>query len=248
MLDEARASLSGFSAEPGRMGAIYNARAVICLAEGDPATALDVLRDVRDATLPSVPASTLVEAHLLAGLAQLDLGDRKAAAAAAEAALAAAEPDRLMFPFAITGAAELLDTATPSRNGSSRSSLRRRGPAARRAGSEPRSRAPTTTRRAQPERAPGAAVSADKPDAARHGARALRLGQHRQHAHPQHLFQARCARSLLCRQARSGAAASVNRALRKDPDAASEPQECRDHRRRPGRSRKPQARASSCSR
>ena len=110
MLDEARASLNGFSAEPGRMGAIYNARAVICLAEGDPATALDVLRDVRDATLPSVPGSTLVEAHLLAGLAQLDLGDRKAAAAAAEAALAAAEPDRLMFPFAITGAAELLDT------------------------------------------------------------------------------------------------------------------------------------------
>jgi LuxR family maltose regulon positive regulatory protein len=39
----------------------------------------------------------------------LDLGDRNAAAAAAEAALAAAEPDRLMFPFAMAGAAELLD-------------------------------------------------------------------------------------------------------------------------------------------
>ena len=37
------------------------------------------------------------------------LGDRNAAAAAAEAALAAAEPDRLIFPFAMTGAAELLD-------------------------------------------------------------------------------------------------------------------------------------------
>ena len=37
------------------------------------------------------------------------LGDRNAAAAAAEAALAAAEPDRLIFPFAITDAAELLD-------------------------------------------------------------------------------------------------------------------------------------------
>ncbi len=109
MLDEARASLSGFSAEPERMGAIYNARAVICLAEGDPATALDVLQDVRDATRPSVPGSTLVEAHLLAGIAHLHLGERNAAAVAAEAALAAAEPDRLMFPFAITGAAELLD-------------------------------------------------------------------------------------------------------------------------------------------
>ncbi len=92
-----------------RMGAIYNARAVICLAEGDPAAALDVLRDVRDATPPVVPAFTLVEAHLLAGIAHLYLGDRNAAAAAAEAALAAAEPDRLMFPFAMTEAAELLD-------------------------------------------------------------------------------------------------------------------------------------------
>jgi LuxR family maltose regulon positive regulatory protein len=83
---------------------------VICLAEGDPDRALEGLRAVRNATPPLVPGSTLVEAHLLAGLAQLDLGDRKAAAAAAEAALAAAEPDRLMFPFALTGAAELLDT------------------------------------------------------------------------------------------------------------------------------------------
>ena len=86
-----------------------NAHAVICLADGDPAAALDVLRDVRDITLPGVPAFTLVEAHLLAGIAHLALGDRSAAAAAAEAALAAAEPDRLIFPFVMTGAAELLD-------------------------------------------------------------------------------------------------------------------------------------------
>ena len=109
MPDEARATLTGFSAEPERMGAIYNARAVICLAEEDPAAALDVLRDVRDVTPPVGPAFTLVEAHLLAGIAHLHLGDRNAAAAAAEAALAAAEPDRLIFPFAMTEAAELLD-------------------------------------------------------------------------------------------------------------------------------------------
>jgi LuxR family maltose regulon positive regulatory protein len=109
MPDEARATLTGFSAEPAQMGAIDNARAVICMAEGDPATALDVLRDVRDITLPLVPAFTLVEAHLLAGIAHLHLGDRNAAAAAAEAALAAAEPDRLILSFAMTGAAELLD-------------------------------------------------------------------------------------------------------------------------------------------
>jgi LuxR family transcriptional regulator, maltose regulon positive regulatory protein len=108
MLDEARGSLSGFSTEPGRIGAICNARAVICLAEGEPAKALEILRDVRDPTLTIVAGFTLVEAHLLAGVAHLHLGDRKAAAAAAEAALASAEPDRLMFPFAITGATELL--------------------------------------------------------------------------------------------------------------------------------------------
>jgi LuxR family maltose regulon positive regulatory protein len=106
---EARATLTGFSAEPERMGAIFNARAVICMTEGDPATALDVLREVRDITPAVGPGFTLVEAHLLAGTAYLDLGDRNAAAAAAEAALAAAEPDRLIFPFAMTEAAELLD-------------------------------------------------------------------------------------------------------------------------------------------
>ena len=37
------------------------------------------------------------------------MGNRIAAGAAAEAALAAAEPDRLIFPFAITDAAQLLD-------------------------------------------------------------------------------------------------------------------------------------------
>jgi LuxR family maltose regulon positive regulatory protein len=107
--DEARATLAGFSAESQRMGAISNAHAVICMAEGNPASAVDVLRDVRDSAPSAGPAFTLVEAHLLAGAAHLSLGDRNAAAAAAEAALAAAEPDRLVFPFAMTDAYELLD-------------------------------------------------------------------------------------------------------------------------------------------
>ena len=50
MLDEARELLAGFPAEPDRTGTgfISNARAVICIAEGDPAGALEVLRDVPD--------------------------------------------------------------------------------------------------------------------------------------------------------------------------------------------------------
>jgi LuxR family maltose regulon positive regulatory protein len=116
--DEARATLSRFSDEAeqigliydGQTGAIYNARAVIFLAEGNPEAALDALRGVLDTTPPAAPAFTVVESHLLAGIAHLNLGDRGAAAAAAEAALAAAEPDRLIFPFALTEAADLLDT------------------------------------------------------------------------------------------------------------------------------------------
>jgi LuxR family transcriptional regulator, maltose regulon positive regulatory protein len=111
MLDEARATLSDYSAEPERMGAIHasdNAYAVILMAEGDAAAALNALRNVRDTT-QGVHAFTLVETHLLAGIAHLDLGDQNAAAAAAEAALAGAEADRLVLPFAMTGAADLLD-------------------------------------------------------------------------------------------------------------------------------------------
>ena len=103
MLDEARATLSAVSDAPEGMGAVGNARAAIGMAEGDPAAALDALRDVDG------PAFTLVEAHLRGGLAHLSLGDRGAAAAAVEKALAAAEPDRLIFPFALTEAADLLD-------------------------------------------------------------------------------------------------------------------------------------------
>ncbi len=110
MPDEARATLDRFSTEYEPMRGIDLARAVICLAEGDPATALAVLGDVQDFMPPlGFPAYALVEAHVLAGLAHLALGDRNAAGAAAEAALAAAEPDRLIFPFAMNNAGELLD-------------------------------------------------------------------------------------------------------------------------------------------
>ena len=100
---------NGFDAEPGRTGFIDNARAMICIAEGDPAAALEILRGVPDITPRGGPEFTLVETHLLAGIAHLNQGDRSAATVAAEAALATAEPDRLVFPFAMTEAADLLD-------------------------------------------------------------------------------------------------------------------------------------------
>ena len=65
--------------------------------------------DVLDGTAPVIGYVTVVETHLLAGLAHRELGDQRAANQATERALALAEPDRLVLPFAITGSAELLE-------------------------------------------------------------------------------------------------------------------------------------------
>jgi LuxR family maltose regulon positive regulatory protein len=110
MSGEARATLDDFSTEHEWIDAIDLAEAAISLAKGDASDALAVLGDVQRMSPPvGSPAYALVEAHVLAGLAHLALGDRNAAAAGAEAALAAAEPDRLIFPFVMSNTAELLD-------------------------------------------------------------------------------------------------------------------------------------------
>ncbi len=75
---------------------------MICLAEGDPDGALDAVRAVLDGAAPVIGYVTVVEAHLLAGLAHRELGDVQAANQAAESALALAETDRLVLPFAMT--------------------------------------------------------------------------------------------------------------------------------------------------
>jgi LuxR family maltose regulon positive regulatory protein len=106
---EARARLAALDDERASSGEIRNARAVICLAEGDPPGALGALHDVLDGTAPVLGYTTVTEAHLLAGLAHRQLGDQRAASQAAERALALAESDRLVLPFAMTGSAELLE-------------------------------------------------------------------------------------------------------------------------------------------
>ena len=108
-LSEARASLAALDAESARSAEIGNARAVICLAEGNPAAALAAVRDVLTGTAPAVGYVTVVETHLLAALAHHELGDSGAATAATECALALAEADRLILPFAMTGSLELLE-------------------------------------------------------------------------------------------------------------------------------------------
>ena len=107
-LNEARAALAALDAGPAGSAEIGNARAVMCLAGGNPAAALAAVQDVLNGTAPAIGYVTVVEAHLLAALAHRELGDHRAATAATERALALAEADRLILPFAMTGSLELL--------------------------------------------------------------------------------------------------------------------------------------------
>ena len=106
---EARAGLAALDEQEARSGEVRNADAVICLAEGKPAAALSALASVLDGTAPAIGYTTVVEAHLLAGLAHRQLGDQRAANQAAEHALTLAEQDGVVLPFAMTGSAKLLE-------------------------------------------------------------------------------------------------------------------------------------------
>ncbi|HET6193802.1 MAG TPA: LuxR C-terminal-related transcriptional regulator [Trebonia sp.] len=113
MAGDASAALAALSDERAGTGELGNARAVICLAQGDPAGALGAVRDVLDGTAPVIGCATLVEAHLLAGLAHRALGDQCAASQAAERALGLAEADRLILPFAMANSRKLLEALPP---------------------------------------------------------------------------------------------------------------------------------------
>jgi LuxR family maltose regulon positive regulatory protein len=114
---EARAVLAALDDDQAGSGEIRNARAAIFLADGDPAAALRAVRGVLDGTAPVIGYVTIVEARLLAGLAHRALGDEHAAGRATEHALSLAEADRLVLPFAMTGAGDLLEALPPHRTG-----------------------------------------------------------------------------------------------------------------------------------
>jgi LuxR family transcriptional regulator, maltose regulon positive regulatory protein len=112
-VQQARAALAAVDDRLATAGEIRNAAATIHLAEHDPAGARRELEAVLDGSAPVNPYLTLIEAHLLDALAWRDLGDERAARAAVERALHLAEPDRLILPFAMTGAWELLAALPP---------------------------------------------------------------------------------------------------------------------------------------
>src|SRR5580692_5224190 len=109
LADQARAALAALDDRQANTGETRNAAAVIRLAQQDPAAARLELRAVLDGTVPVLSYLTRVEAHLLDALACRDLGDERASREAAEQALILAEPDRLILPFAMTGAWRLLE-------------------------------------------------------------------------------------------------------------------------------------------
>jgi LuxR family transcriptional regulator, maltose regulon positive regulatory protein len=109
MLDEARASLAGTPSVRANAGEIRNADALISLVSGEPGLALNTLREVVERRVPIIHDFVLVESHLLAAHAYHSLGNERESQKAIESALALAERDRLIFPFVMTGARELLE-------------------------------------------------------------------------------------------------------------------------------------------
>ena len=113
MAGQARAALAALDGRQTSAGEIRNAAAVILLVEQDPAAARRELRVVLDGDVPVLSYLTRVETHLLDAFACRDLGDERAFQEAAEQALNLAEPDRLILPFAMTGAWQLLEALPP---------------------------------------------------------------------------------------------------------------------------------------
>jgi LuxR family transcriptional regulator, maltose regulon positive regulatory protein len=74
MTDKARVALAALDDEQAKSAEIGNARAMICLADGDPAGTLAAVQEVLDGTAPVIGCVRIVEAHLLAGLAYWKLG------------------------------------------------------------------------------------------------------------------------------------------------------------------------------
>ena len=109
MPGQAREALKALPAEQAGSGEVRTACAVIFLAEGDPAGALGALAGVLDGEVPAICDVTLIESLLVGAQAHDQLGDRRAASQATERALALAEPERVVLPFAMTGSRQLLE-------------------------------------------------------------------------------------------------------------------------------------------
>ncbi|HEX3370527.1 MAG TPA: LuxR C-terminal-related transcriptional regulator, partial [Candidatus Cybelea sp.] len=108
LLDQARASLAAVPQPRAARAEIRNAAAAVAVESGEPQAALDELCDVLAGRLPLIHDFVLIEALLLAARAHLMLGNERETIAALEKALTLAEGERLLWPFAMTGASKVL--------------------------------------------------------------------------------------------------------------------------------------------
>jgi LuxR family maltose regulon positive regulatory protein len=104
----ARAALAEMVREAPDSDMARTAIAEAHLLEGDAQAAADVLAPILDGSNASGPM-LLVEAFLFDAVARDRLGDGRAAEAAVESALELAETDRLIWPFVVVPARDLLE-------------------------------------------------------------------------------------------------------------------------------------------
>jgi LuxR family maltose regulon positive regulatory protein len=107
---EAHAALAGRPEEERDTSYMRVSSAKIHLAEGDPQGAVDVLAPVMGRTAPSIHHSpATIEAAVLDAVAREQRGERRAATASLERALALAEPEGIILPFVLAPVKGLLE-------------------------------------------------------------------------------------------------------------------------------------------
>jgi LuxR family transcriptional regulator, maltose regulon positive regulatory protein len=104
----ARATLAELTRDAPDSDMTRTALAQVHLSSGDPHAAIDVLLAVLDASPPPGPLLR-VEALLLDAAARDLLGEARAAEADVESALELAEPERIVWPFVVTPARDLVE-------------------------------------------------------------------------------------------------------------------------------------------
>jgi LuxR family maltose regulon positive regulatory protein len=108
-LKDAAATADIIEAEDEPWGESLAALAAVRQAQERTKEALTALEPVLAGAVPVIHAFTTVHAQMVAALAWVDAGDRRASEAMIEDALELAEPDRLVLPFAIAGGRALLE-------------------------------------------------------------------------------------------------------------------------------------------
>jgi len=115
-LTAARAALADSGVDERDTSEMRLAAAVVHLADGEPAQAIDIVAPVVDGRAPAIHrAAAAVEAQALNTLARERLGDRGGAEASLERTLDLAEPEGIVLPFVLVDVGDVLERLRPDR-------------------------------------------------------------------------------------------------------------------------------------